>query len=132
MYAEHGTAGYDIVPSVRLERLERRRNVWELLYLIEEKKRLAGNEMERRIQCGHPLDDTVHLVAICGNLLELRLEYEIDLNDVPIMLLGKMPNRLGLADLTGAFDEKRLAIWIRLPQLKPLVKLSIQIPHFFS
>jgi hypothetical protein len=43
-----------------------------------------------------------------------------------------MPNRLGLADLTGPFDEKRLAIWIRLPQLKPLVKLSIQIPHFFS
>ena len=112
MHSQHRTTGNHIITSICLEILERCRYIRKFLYLIKEQERSTWNESQHRIQCRHPLYDILCLIAICRNLLELRLKNEIDFDDIFIIGVSEVPNRLRLANLTSTFNKKRLTVGI--------------------
>ena len=83
---KHRTAADDIETTVAMEKLQRRSDVRKFLDLIEDKHRFSGNKLFRRVKQRDVSDNVVDIVAAFGDALVFLFFYEVEKDDVVIVL----------------------------------------------
>ena len=98
-----------------------------ILDLIEENKRLMGNEAQCRVKQRHALHHFVDGISILRNRTVFRILHKIDLDDTAVIGGCEMPDGGCFTDLPRSLDDEWLAIAVGFPIQEKPVDLPAQV-----
>ena len=100
-----------------------------ILHLVEEDECVTCFYPERRIDEGEVPDNAIYLVTFFEDCLVFLLQYEVDGNNILIVVMGEMKDGSGLSHLSGSLHDEGHSLLIAFPFLEIIINLSAQKLH---